>query len=183
MDDILAEPGGYVGGVSERAANERKAAEDKKARAQAIADDQAEPKWWDPPSPGYCPESVKDQRVLQARAVYAALSNKRVSGLQYNEGDLVALRESCAGAACSVSDRVKPESAKSGIFKAAVEFAIDAAARRSSTGVIGVPTKFLTGIAGDVGVVPGKAGRLVTAAGGGEGPRRAAAGGRRASAE
>ena len=124
----------------------------------------AEPKWWDPPSPGYCPESVKDQRVLQARAVYAALSNKRVSGLQYNEGDLVALRESCAGAACSVSDRVKPESAKSGIFKAAVEFAIDAAARRSSTGVIGVPTKFLTGIAGDVGVVPGKAGRLVTAA-------------------
>ena len=164
MDDILAEPGGYVGGVSERAANERKAAEEKKARAQAIADDQAEPKWWDPPSPGYCPESVKDQRVLQARAVYAALSNKRVSGLQYNEGDLVALRESCAGAACSVSDRVKPETAKSGIFKAAVEFAIDAAARRSSTGVIGVPTKFLTGIAGDVGVVPGKAGRLVTAA-------------------
>ena len=70
-----------------------------------MADDQAEPKWWDPPSPGYCPESVKDQRVLQARAVYAALSNKRVSGLQYNEGDLVALRESCAGAACSVSDQ------------------------------------------------------------------------------
>ena len=34
MDDILAEPGGYVGGVSERAANERKAAEAKEAKAQ-----------------------------------------------------------------------------------------------------------------------------------------------------
>ena len=96
--------------------------------------------------------------------MYAALSNKRVSGLQYNEGDLAALREACAEARASVADRVKPESARTGIYKSAVEFAIDAAARRSSTGVIGVPTKFLTGIADDVGIQPGKAGRLVAAA-------------------
>ena len=121
-------------------------------------EDAAEPRWWDPPSPGYCPESQREQRLLAARAVYAALSNKRVSGLQYNEGDLAALRDACAEARASVADRVKPESARVGIYKSAVEFAIDAAARRSSTGVIGVPTKFLTGIADDVGIRPGKPG-------------------------
>ena len=161
--DSLAEPT-YSGGLSERAANERKAKEAKERREAKAAEDAAEPRWWDPPSPGYCPESQREQRLLAARAVYAALSNKRVSGLQYNEGDLAALRERCAEARASVADRVKPESARVGIYKSAVEFAIDAAARRSSTGVIGVPTKFLTGIADDVGIRPGKAGRLVAAA-------------------
>ena len=88
----LAEPT-YSGGLSERAANERKAKEAKERREAKAAEDAAEPRWWDPPSPGYCPESQREQRLLAARAVYAALSNKRVSGLRYNEGDLAALRE------------------------------------------------------------------------------------------
>ena len=52
--------------------------------------------------------------------------------------------------------KVKPESARTGIFKSGIEFALDAAALRSSTSVIGPPAKFLTGLADDIGVTPNK---------------------------
>ena len=100
---------------------------------------------------------------VQARAVLARCGAKRVGGAEYTAGDLADLRDACAAANTSVADRVRPESARNGIYKAGVEFALDAAALRTSTSMIGPPTKFLSGLAEDIGVVPGKAGRVVSA--------------------
>ena len=138
--DSLAEPT-YSGGLSERAANERKAAEAKERRQAKVLEDAAEPRWWDPPSPGYCPESQREQRLLAARAVYAALSNKRVSGLQYNEGDprRCEKRVPRRGLPSRIaSSRRAPGRA----FMSAVEFATTPAARRSSTASSGCPRSF-----------------------------------------
>ena len=100
----------------------------------------------------------------RARAVLARCSSKRVNGSEYTAADLADLRDACQAANTSVADRVRPESARIGIYKSAVEFAIDAASLRTSTSLIGVPTQFLSGLADDVGVPPGKAGTYVAAA-------------------
>ena len=102
--------------------------------------------------------------MTNARRILAQLSAKRVSGSSYTAADLADLRDACSLANASVSDKVRPESAKTGIFKAGVEFALDATAKRSQTGIIGDPVVFLSGLSEDVGVTPGKAGRLVSAA-------------------
>ena len=100
---------------------------------------------------------------VEARAVLARCGAKRVGGAEYTVADLADLRDACAAANTSVADRVRPESARNGIYKAGVEFALDAAALRTSTSMIGPPTKFLSGLAEDIGVAPGKAGRVVSA--------------------
>jgi hypothetical protein len=130
----------------------------------AKAIDQMPPAWWDPPSLGYCPASQIDARVTAARTALARCGAKRVAGAEYTEADLAELREACAAAGTGVAAYVKPESARLGIYKAGVEFALDAAGLRTSTGIIGPATKFLTGLAEDIGITPGKAGRRVTAA-------------------
>lgn len=162
--NALAESLSTSTGLSEAADKARRKEEAKAAAAAAAASDAVEPAWWTPPSSGYCPESQREARLTRARAALAALGAKRVGGQNYTEADLADLRDACAAAGASVADRVKPESARAGIFKAGVEFALEAAARRSSTGMIGPPTTFLTGLAEDVGFAPGKAGRAVAAA-------------------
>ena len=162
--NALAESLSTSTGLSEAADKARRKEEAKAAAAAAAASDAVEPAWWSPPSSGYCPESQREARLTRARAALAALGAKRVGGQNYTEADLADLRDACAAAGASVADRVKPESARAGIFKAGVEFALEAAARRSSTGMIGPPTTFLTGLAEDVGFAPGKAGRAVAAA-------------------
>lgn len=162
--NALAESLSTSTGLSEAADKARRKEEAKAAAAAAAASDAVEPAWWSPPSSGYCPESQREARLTRARAALAALGAKRVGGQNYTEADLADLRDACAAAGASVADRVKPESARAGIFKAGVEFALEAAARRSSTGMIGPPTTFLTGLAEDVGFAPGKAGRAVVAA-------------------
>jgi len=162
--NALAESLSTSTGLSEAADKARRKEEAKAAAAAAAASDAVEPAWWSPPSSGYCPESQREARLTRARAALAALGAKRVGGQNYTEADLADLRDACAAAGASVADRVKPESARGGIFKAGVEFALEAAARRSSTGMIGPPTTFLTGLAEDVGFAPGKAGRAVAAA-------------------
>jgi hypothetical protein len=152
------------GGLSEKVAIERRKEEAKVAKVKAAADDAMPPPWWDPPSLGYCPPSQRDERVTAARAVLARCGAKRVGGAEYTDDDLAELREACAAAGSSVADRVRPETARVGIYKAGVEFALDAAARRTSTSTIGPPAQFLTGLSDDIGVAPGKAGRTVTAA-------------------
>ena len=162
--NALAESLSTSSGLSEAADKARRKEEAKAAAAAAAASDAVPPAWWSPPSPGYCPESQREARLTRARAALAALGATRVGGQNYTEADLADLRDACAAAGASVADRVKPESARAGIFKAGVEFALEAAARRSSTGMIGPPTTFLTGLAEDVGFAPGKAGRAVVAA-------------------
>ena len=137
---------------------EARAREQKRRNADLV-----EPAWWSPPAPGYCP-SAEGRARDGARAALAKLNTKRVGGAAYDETDLADLRDACASARASVADRVKPESARTGIYKAGVEFALDAAKARSSTRAIGVPATFLTGLADDVGVAPGRAARLVDAA-------------------
>lgn len=149
---------------SEKMANQAADEEKQKARQEKLVTEAVPPSWWRYPQPGYCPENQKADLLQNARRVLAKLSSKRIAGTSYSEYDLADLRDACALAGASVADRVKPKSATTGLFKAGVSFAVDAAARRSQTGVIGDPQTFLSGLAGDVGVTPGKAGRLVQAA-------------------
>mmetsp|Transcript_34936 Transcript_34936/g.85604 ORF Transcript_34936/g.85604 Transcript_34936/m.85604 type:complete len:274 (-) Transcript_34936:533-1354(-) len=160
----LSDSLGGASAYSEKAANERKKEEGKLVKAAAAAEDALEPPWWDAPSPGYCPPAAAEARLTVARTKLSTLGAKRIGGAEYNVADLADLREACAMADASVADRVRPDSARTGIFRAGIEFALDAAALRTTTSAIGLPAKFLTGLAGDVGVVPGKAGRAVTAA-------------------
>jgi hypothetical protein len=149
---------------SEAAAQAKAKEEMRQKVARKRASEMLEPSWWARPIPGYCPPSMKEDRMRAARARLAALSAKRVGGLEYTAADLAELREACAFACGSVADRVKPESAKIGLFKAGVEFAVDACASRSGAGTIGEPREFLSGLSEDLGVAPGKAGKYVAAA-------------------
>lgn len=160
-DDLTISP---TGGLSEKAAIEKRREESKAKAEAAKARDATPPPWWDPPSLGYCPESQREARVTAARAVLARCGAKRVGGAEYTAADLADLRETCQAANASVAEWVRPESARTGIYKAGVEFALDAASLRTMTSMIGPPTKFLTGLAEDIGVKPGKAGRMVNAA-------------------
>ena len=161
----LSEDLTYVDPSRSEAASKRKAKEEyAKQKEMKNRIEMKEPQWWQRPQPGYCPPTQKEDRVTNARRILAQLSAKRVSGSSYTAADLADLRDACSLANASVSDKVRPESAKTGIFKAGVEFALDATAKRSQTGIIGDPVVFLSGLSEDVGVTPGKAGRLVSAA-------------------
>ena len=163
--NALAEDLAYVDPLRSEAAAKAKAKEEEKAaKAAAAASEMVEPEWWRRPSPGYCPPAQRDHRLRLAKARLATLSSKRVSGIGYTAADLADLRDACASANASVAEFVKPSSAATGIFKAAVEFALDACAQRSAAGTVGEPRTFLSGLSDDVGVKPGKAGRLVAAA-------------------
>ena len=165
LAESLEASGDLSGGGFSEAAQIAARREEARAREQKRRNaDLVEPAWWSPPAPGYCPESQRVARATAARAALAKLNTKRVGGAAYDETDLADLRDACASARASVADRVKPESARTGIYKAGVEFALDAAKARSSTRAIGVPATFLTGLADDVGVAPGRAARLVDAA-------------------
>ena len=163
--NALAEDLAYVDPLRSEAASKAKAREEAKAaKAAAAASEMVEPQWWSRPSPGYCPPAQRDHRLRLAKARLATLSSKRVGGVEYTAADLADLRDACASANASVAEFVRPSSAATGIYKAAVEFALDACAQRSATGTVGEPRTFLSGLSEDVGVKPGKAGRLVAAA-------------------
>ena len=163
--NALAEDLAYVDPLRSEAAAKAKAKEaEKAAKAAAAASEMVEPEWWRRPSPGYCPPAQRDHRLRLAKARLATLSSKRVGGIEYTAADIADLRDACASANASVAEFVRPSSAATGIFKAAVEFALDACAQRSAAGTVGEPRTFLSGISDDVGVKPGRAGRLVAAA-------------------
>ena len=163
--NALAEDLAYVDPLRSEAASKAKAREEAKAaKAAAAASEMVEPRWWSRPSPGYCPPAQRDHRLRLAKARLATLSSKRVGGVEYTAADIADLRDACASANASVAEFVRPSSAATGIYKAAVEFALDACAQRSATGTVGEPRTFLSGLSEDVGVKPGKAGRLVAAA-------------------
>ena len=163
--NALAEDLAYVDPLRSEAATKAKAREEAKAaKAAAAASELVEPQWWSRPSPGYCPPAQRDHRLRLAKARLATLSSKRVGGVEYTAADIADLRDACASANASVAEFVRPSSAATGIYKAAVEFALDACAQRSATGTVGEPRTFLSGLSEDVGVKPGKAGRLVAAA-------------------
>ena len=163
--NALAEDLAYVDPLRSEAATKAKAREEAKAaKAAAAASEMVEPQWWSRPSPGYCPPAQRDHRLRLAKARLVTLSSKRVGGVEYTAADIADLRDACASANASVAEFVRPSSAATGIYKAAVEFALDACAQRSATGTVGEPRTFLSGLSEDVGVKPGKAGRLVAAA-------------------
>ena len=163
--NALAEDLAYVDPLrSEAAAKARAKEEAQLKKAAAAALEAREPEWWRRPSPGYCPPAQRESRMRVAKSKLATLSSKRVGGVEYTAADIADLRDACASANASVAEFVRPSSAATGIFKAAIEYALDACKQRTSTGVVGEPRTFLSGLSEDVGVPPGKAGRLVNAA-------------------
>lgn len=163
--NALAEDLAYVDPQrSEAAAKARAKEEAQLKKAAAAALEAREPEWWRRPSPGYCPPAQRESRMRVAKSKLATLSSKRVGGVEYTAADIADLRDACASANASVAEFVRPSSAATGIFKAAIEYALDACKQRTSTGVVGEPRTFLSGLSEDVGVPPGKAGRLVNAA-------------------
>ena len=158
LDRSLAE------GAADKGGDEKEEAKAAAIRRRRFAARRG-PAWWSPPSSGYCPESRASSLDARARSGRRLWAQSASAVKKLHREDLADLRDACAAAGASVADTsFKPESARGGIFKAGVEFALEAAARRSSTGMIGPPTTFLTGLAEDVGFAPGKAGRAVAAA-------------------
>lgn len=115
------------------------------------------PQWWDPPPRVPADESYRESASTKARSIVRQMEDGKVAGKDYTFEALAELRQTCNEAGISVKART--DSGRDAMYKAAMEFAANAAVMQGSDAtVFGTSlARFVTGFAAAVGVPDEKA--------------------------
>ncbi|KXZ55015.1 hypothetical protein GPECTOR_3g178 [Gonium pectorale] len=121
------------------------------------------PAWWDPPPVLYASEATKAARAEEAARLLARIESAKISGRDYALSEIRELRRVCQSGHVTV--RPKTVGAREGIFRTAVEAAVEAAQRGGNEALDDAsPGRWVTAVATDLGMEEGRAVEIARAA-------------------